>query len=182
MTNLEIIEKECQHVNKILLEEITIRRPVESVSKTRYVMLLDPIQYGSEQEYADGDYDAIIDLHFQEISNAFDQQEIDMGIRPAMSFEEFMGDSYKGEPLQTTEELEYKIKSAMHQKPLPSSMPAILVDDITERREKYLTDVMIDVKLENYAKTTAEFEYIDLYNEYHEKYQNLFKPWPDENL
>jgi hypothetical protein len=69
----------------------------------------------------------------------------------------------------------------MHQKPLPPSMPAILVDDITERREKYLTEVMIDVKLENYAKTDAEFEYIDLYNEYYEKYQSLFKPWPTEN-
>ena len=181
MTNLEIIEKECQHVNKILLEEITIRRPIESVSKTRYVMLLDPIQHGSEQEYVNGDYDNVIDLHFQEISEAFDQQEIVMGIRPDMSFEDFMGDLYKGEPLQTTANLEYKIKSAMRQYPLPDNMPTILVDDITKRREKYLTDALIDVRLENYAKTDAEFEYINLYYEYYEKYQNLFKPWPDEN-
>jgi hypothetical protein len=180
MKNLEIIETECIFINSGLLVNPT-HRPIQSTSKVNYVMLLDPISWGDENEYMTGEYDEVITTYFEQLVTAFDQLEVEKGLRPAMSFEDFMGDLYKGEPLQTTADLEYRIKLAMEHHPLPEGIPTILADDITKRREKYLTDRLIDVKLENYAKTDAEFEYIKLYNEYYEKYQNLFKPWPDEN-
>lgn len=182
MTNLEIIEQECIKINKILLDSPKYR-PNESTCKHCYVIYLNPIRYGSEEEYDNGVYDEVIEKYFNNLYEAFNQIEIEMGVRPPFSFEEFMGDSYKGEPLQTQDQLSFRVKeiSSLINKLQTGkiSLPKELIDLYLIKENEKLTQALLDVKLENYAKTPEEIAYVDLYNEYRIKYSELFKLWDD---
>lgn len=184
MSNLEIIEKECQFINDCLLENPT-HRPMESECRLKYVMYLDPSKFGNKDEYMNGEYDDIITEYFHKLVHAFNQLEIQMGIRPAMSFTEFMGDAYQGEPMQRQEDVEFKIQNLMQNiKRIDSDrnhMPQEITDLMVERNEAALTSVMLDVKLENYAKTQEELEYINTYYSYYGLYQQLFSAWPESS-
>ena len=182
MTNLELIEQECIKINKILLDSPTYR-PNESSCKHCYVAFLEPGTFAAMDEYLNGDYDEIIDKYFNILLETYNRIEIEMGVSPTFSLEEFMGEAYKGIPLQTQDQLFSKIQDTTKSiKKLESNilrMPEELKEAFLKRENEKLTEVMLDVKLENYAKTPEEVEYLEIYNDYHMRYSDLFKSWFD---
>lgn len=182
MTNLEIIEQRCIDLNNTVLnnpkEWYTIVQ-----SWMGYAMEIGPLDILSEEEYSDDAYHELIDRHFNKLYDDFKKLEIKMGLRPEMTFEEFMGDRYQGEPLQTQDQLLYKIKTLSASIKKLETNQLRMPDEVREmylERENYrLTQALLDVKLENYAKTPEETAYVKLYGEYQMEYSNLFKDWTD---
>lgn len=180
MTNLEIIEQRCIDLNRKLLDSPTYR-PIASSSWVCYAMAIDPFDIISEEEYERGSYHNLIESYFEKLYDDFTQLEVEMGLRPAKSFEEFMGNDYRGKPLQTQDDLLFKIKNLtefitkLGKKPwLPDFRESAI-----ERENEKLSQLLLDVKLENYAKTQEEIAYAELYKDYDCRYCALFKEWPE---
>ena len=175
------VEQKCKKLNEQLLADLDIARaiPLEVSSFRMYNMTVVPIEMGFQEEYMNGEFDEILRKYHTEVFEQFDNKMIELGLRPAMSFEEFMGEEFANEPKALMQELEESIKyRADELKRLSENkmeMPEEMLDALLQDRQEALAEAVLAYNKEEYAVTQSE---IDYHQEWHKKfyeYQSLFK-------
>jgi hypothetical protein len=142
-------------------------------------MTVGPIEMGFQEEYMNGDFDDILRKYHTEVFEQFDNKLIELGLRPAMSFEEFMGEEFSKEPKALIGDLEESIKfRADELKRLSENemgFPQEMLDALLEERQESLAKAVLTYNKQEYAITESEIAYHHAwYDKFHE-YQSLFK-------
>lgn len=175
------VEHKCKEINKQLLANLdtATKIPLDVSSRVLYSAAVGPIEMGFRSEYMQGEFDEIIDNHRQQVYEKFDNRMVELGLRPAMNLEEFMGEEFFDDPKQSVEQLESYIKHAVeslkslnnNQLQLPEEMLAALL----EQKQEALAQLVMQHKNGEYAVTESEIKYHhDWYSKFNE-YQSLFK-------
>jgi membrane protease subunit (stomatin/prohibitin family) len=138
------VEQKCKELNQQLLSTLDTARaiPLEVSSFRLYNMTVGPIEMGFQEEYMNGDFDEILRKYHTEVFEKFDNKMIELGLRPAMSFEEFMGEEFSTEPKALMQDLEKSIQlRADELKRLSENemeFPQEMLDTLLEERQESL--------------------------------------------
>jgi membrane protease subunit (stomatin/prohibitin family) len=175
------IEQKCKEINEQLLAGLDTARaiPLEVSSFTMYNMTVGPIEMGFQEEYMTGEFDNILRKYHTEVFEKFDNKMIELGLRPSMSFEDFMGEEFAEEPKVLMQELEESIKyRADELKRLSENemeMPEEMLEALLEDRQESLAQAVLAYNKEQYAVTQSEIDYHRAWHEKFHEYQSLFK-------
>lgn len=175
------IEQKCKELNEQLLADLDTATAIPSQISSRvlYNVAVGPIEMGFQEEYMNGEFDQIIDNYRQQVFDKFDNRMVELGLRPSMSFEEFMGEEFANEPKVLMKDLEESIKyRADELKRLSENkmeMPEEMLDALLQDRQEALAEAVLAYNKEEYAVTQSEIDYHQAwYSKFHE-YQSLFK-------
>jgi len=175
------VEQKCKELNKTLLDTLDTARsiPLEVSSFRMYNMTVGPIEMGFQEEYMNGEFDEILRKYHTEVFEKFDNKMIELGLRPSMSFEEFMGEEFAEEPKVLMQDLEESIKyRADELKRLSENemeMPEEMLESLLEDRQESLAQAVLAYNKEEYAVTQSEIDYHRAWHEKFHEYQSLFK-------
>ena len=181
MTSKNQVEQKCKELNEQLLAGLDTARtfPLELSSFKMYNMTVGPIEMGFKEEYMNGEFDEILRKYHTEVFDQFDNKLIELGLRPSMSFEEFMGEEFAEDPGVLMQELEESIKyRADELKRLSENemeFPQEMLDALLEERQESLAQAVLAYKKEEYAVTQSEIDYHRAWHEKFHEYQSLFK-------
>lgn len=175
------VEQQCKKLNEQLLADLDTATaiPLEVSSFRMYNMTVGPIEMGYQEEYIAGEFDEILRKYHTEVFEQFDHKMIELGLRPSMSFEEFMGEEFASEPKALMQELEESIKyRADELKRLSENkmeMPEEMLGALLEDRQESLAQAVLAYNKEQYAVTQSEIDYHRAWHEKFHEYQSLFK-------
>ena len=181
MTSKNQVEQKCKELNEQLLAGLDTATaiPLEVSSRVLYNVAVGPIEMGFQEEYMNGEFDQIIDKYRQQVFDKFDNRMVELGLRPSMSFEEFMGEEFANEPKVLMKELEESIKyRADELKRLSENemeMPEEMLEALLEDRQESLAQAVLAYNKEEYAVTQSEIDYHRAWHEKFHEYQSLFK-------
>jgi hypothetical protein len=175
------VEQQCKKLNEQLLADLDTATaiPLEVSSFRMYNMTVGPIEMGFQDEYMAGEFDEILRKYHTQVFEQFDNKMIELGLRPSMSFEEFMGEEFALEPKALIQELEKSIKyRADELKGLSENklkMPEEMLDALLEDRQESLAQAVLAYNKQEYAITQSEIDYHRAWHEKFHEYQSLFK-------
>jgi hypothetical protein len=175
------VEQQCKKLNEQLLADLDTATaiPLEVSSFRMYNMTVGPIEMGYQEEYMNGEFDEILRKYHTEVFEKFDNKMIELGLRPSMSFEEFMGQEFAEEPKVLMQDLEESIKyRADELKRLSENemeMPEEMLESLLEDRQESLAQAVLAYNKEEYAVTQSEIDYHRAWHEKFHEYQSLFK-------
>ena len=181
MTSKNQVEQKCKELNEQLLAGLDTATaiPLEVSSRVLYNVAVGPIEMGFQEEYMNGEFDQIIDKYRQQVFDKFDNRMVELGLRPSMSFEEFMGEEFANEPKVLMKELEESIQlRADELKRLSENemeFPQEMLDALLEERQESLAQAVLAYNKEEYAVTQSEIDYHRAWHEKFHAYQSLFK-------
>jgi len=175
------VEQKCKELNKSLLATLNTARaiPLEVSSFRLYNMTVGPIEMGFQEEYMAGEFDEILRKYHSEVFEKFDNKLVELGLRPAMSFEEFMGKEFAESPKALMQDLEESIQfRADELKRLSGNemeFPQEMLDSLLEERQESLAEAVLAYNKQEYAITESEIDYHHAWHEKFHEYQSLFK-------
>ena len=181
MTSKNQVEQKCKELNEQLLAGLDTATaiPLEVSSRVLYNVAVGPIEMGFQEEYMNGEFDQIIDKYRQQVFDKFDNRMVELGLRPSMSFEEFMGEEFANEPKVLMKELEESIQlRADELKRLSENemeFPQEMLEALLEDRQESLAQAVLAYNKEEYAVTQSEIDYHRAWHEKFHEYQSLFK-------
>ena len=175
------VEQKCKELNEQFLANLETARsiPLEVSSFRLYNMTVGPIEMGFYDEYMNGEFDELLSQYHKEVFEKFDAKMIELGLRPSMSFDEFMGAEFADEPKVLIQELEESIKHRADELNRLSEnkmeMPQEMLDALLEERQEELAQVVLMYNKQEYAVTESEIKYHYAWHEKFYEYQSLFK-------